>query len=154
MELTEQAIDALSSRQAARKHRRAKLIEGVAGRALPPVSADRAQVRGPRGRPAVFPSPETDRHPAAAGSRYYVHASSAELRDAFSFMTTKKCRPNWSPMARRSTAKITEIDVEKDGKKDSVYWTVESDGTRPLRLREGSRSELIGCDRRHIEILD
>src|SRR5207247_4666975 len=31
--------------------------------------------------PPFTPSPETDRHPAAAGSRYYVWSSSEELRD-------------------------------------------------------------------------
>ena len=40
------------------------------------------------------------------------------------------------------------------GKKTRVYWTVEADGTLPLRLREGQTLCLIGCDRRHVQILD
>jgi hypothetical protein len=49
---------------------------------------------------------------------------------------------------------ITDIEVVQEGRRTHVYWTVESDGTLPLRLREGQSLCLIGCDRRHLEILD
>ena len=47
-----------------------------------------------------------------------------------------------------------EGHVHEDGKKRTVLWTVESDGKRPLRLREGSTLSEVGFDKRQSELLD
>jgi hypothetical protein len=104
--------------------------------------------------PPFTPSPETDRHPAAAGSRYYVCASSAELRDRLLVHDDREMQAELVAGGEGIAGVIVDIDVAKDGKKTRVYWTVEGDGTLPLRLREGQSLCLIGCDRRQVEILD
>jgi hypothetical protein len=108
----------------------------------------------PEDGPPFSPSPETDRHPAAAGSRYYVYASSAELRERLLVHDDKEMQAELVATGEAIDGIITEIEAEKQGRVTRVYWTVESDGTLPLRLREGQSLCLIGCDRRHVEILD
>lgn len=108
----------------------------------------------PEDGPPFSPSPETDRHPAAAGSRYYVYASSAELRDRLLVHDDREMQAELVAKGEAIDGAITNIEVSKEGRKTRVYWTVESDGTLPLRLREGQSLCLIGCDRRHVEILD
>jgi hypothetical protein len=104
--------------------------------------------------PPFTPSPETDRHPAAAGSRYYVCASSAELRDRLLVHDDREMQAELVADGEAIAGVISRIESEKEGKKTRVYWTVESDGRLPLRLREGQTLCVIGCDRRHLEILD
>ena len=104
--------------------------------------------------PPFTPSPETDRHPAAAGSRYYVYSSSAELRDRLLVHDDREMQAEFIAQGEALACTIADIETEKDGRRTRVFWTVESDGTLPLRLREGQSLCLIGCDRLVIEILD
>jgi hypothetical protein len=104
--------------------------------------------------PPFFPSPETDRHPAAAGSRYYVAQSSAELRDFMLVQDDKELLTELVADGNAIDGTITKIACTKDGKKRTVLWTVESDGKRPLRLREGSTLSEVGFDKRQSELLD
>jgi len=104
--------------------------------------------------PAFTPSPETDRHPAAAGSRYYVAQSSAELRD---FMLVQDDRELLADLVADGEAvdgTIMDVTSSKDGRKQTVLWTVESDGTIPLRLREGALLSEVGFEKRRFEVLD
>jgi hypothetical protein len=108
----------------------------------------------PEDGPPFSPSPETDRHPAAAGSRYYVYASSAELRERLLVHDDKEMQVELVANGEAIDGTVIDIAVEKEGRKTRVYWTVDSDGTLPLRLREGQSLCPIGCDRRLVEILD
>jgi hypothetical protein len=49
---------------------------------------------------------------------------------------------------------ITGVRAVTAGKAVSVYWTVESDGTLPLRLREGATLCPIGFTNQKLQILD
>jgi hypothetical protein len=104
--------------------------------------------------PPFTPSPETDRHPAAAGARYYVCASSEELRDRLLVHDDREMQAELIASGEALAGMIAAIEVERDGRKSRVFWTLQSDGTLPLRLREGQTLCEIGCDRRHIEILE
>ena len=105
-------------------------------------------------RPPFSPLPETDHHPAAAGSRYYVCASSKELRDRLLVCDDREMQAELVASGEAISGEIADITVEKDGRKTRVFWTVRSDGSLPLRLREGQTLCDIGCDRRHVEILE
>jgi hypothetical protein len=104
--------------------------------------------------PPFFPSPETDRHPAAAGSRYYVAQSSAELRDFMLVQDDKELLAELVADGEAIDGMITSVSCAKDGKKRTVLWTVESDGKKPLRLREGSTLSEVGFAKRRSELLD
>ena len=104
--------------------------------------------------PPFFPSPETDRHPAAAGSRYYVAQSSAELRDFMLVQDDKELLAELVADGDAIDGTITKVSCTKNGKKRTVLWTVESDGRRPLRLREGSTLSEVGFDKRQSELLE
>jgi hypothetical protein len=104
--------------------------------------------------PPFFPSPETDRHPAAAGSRYYVAQSSAELRDFMLVQDDKELLADLVADGEAIVGRITKVTCTKEGRKLTVLWTVESDGKRPLRLREGSTLSEVGFEKRRAELLE
>ena len=104
--------------------------------------------------PPFTPSPETDRHPAAAGSRYYVYSSSDELRDRLLVHDDREMQAELIASGEAIDGKIVGVSTQKGGRVTRVFWIVESDGRLPLRLREGSVLCPIGCDRRSVEILD
>ena len=104
--------------------------------------------------PPFIPSPETDRHPAAAGARYYVCASSEELRDRLLVHDDRQMQAEFVAAGEALEGVITDIDVQKEGGKTIVYWTLKTDGTLPLRLREGSQLCPVGCSTRVVEIVD
>ncbi|MFN7917872.1 MAG: hypothetical protein U0Q55_21170 [Vicinamibacterales bacterium] len=94
--------------------------------------------RDPEDGPVFTPSPETDRHPAAAGSRYFVNASSAELRDLLLAHDDRELQASMVAAGDAIDGVITEIEVEKEGRKTTVTWKVTSDGRLPLRIRDGA----------------
>lgn len=103
--------------------------------------------------PPFTPSPETDRHPAAAGARYYVCASSQELRDRLLVHDDREMQAELVAVGDAIDGVIVELEEEKVGRKTHCFWTIESDGRLPLRLREGATMCVVGCDRRQVEIL-
>ena len=104
--------------------------------------------------PPFTPSPETDRHPAAAGSRYYVYSSSDELRDRLLVHDDREMQAELIASGKAIDGTIVKVSTQQEARVTRVFWIVESDGRLPLRLREGSVLCLIGCDRRSVEILD
>lgn len=104
--------------------------------------------------PAFSPSPETDWHPAAAGARYYVYASSAELRDRLLVHDDEEMQAELIASGEAIRGEITDVTEVKVGRATHVYWTVETDGTLPLRLRDGATLCPIGCMSQRVQILD
>lgn len=104
--------------------------------------------------PPFFPSPETDRHPAAAGSRYYVAQSSAELRDFMLVQDDKELLAELVADGEAIDGRITEVTSAKEGRRLTILWTVESDGRRPLRLREGATLSEVGFEKRQCDLFD
>lgn len=109
--------------------------------------------RDPEDGPVFTPSPETDRHPAAASSRYFVNASSAESRDLLLAHDDRELQASMVAAGDAIDGVITEIEVEKEGKATRVYWKVESDGRLPLRLREGAKLCPVGFTNRELTVL-
>lgn len=153
-ELTESAIEAIQGDRRRENAGVARLMKASQDEHFKQYLRIEQKFEDAEDGPPFTPSPETDRHPAAAGSRYYVYASSEELRDRLLVHDDREMQAELVASGEAIAGVIEGIEVEKDGRKTRVYWTVESDGTLPLRLREGQTLCLIECDRRQVEILD
>ena len=152
--LTEAAIDAIASDRRRENAGVSKLMKASQDEHYKQYLRIEHKFEDPDDGPPFTPSPETDRHPAAAGSRYYVCASSEELRDRLLVHDDWEMQAEQVASGEAIDGVITNVDVQKNGRATRVYWTVESDGTLPLRLREGATLCVVGCDRRHVEILE
>lgn len=110
------------------------------------------QVADRQDGPAFRPSPETDRYPPAAGSRFYVQEASEELRDLLLVHDDKELQAELVARGEAIAGTIVAVRDEGIGKKSVPVWTVESDGELPLRLREGSSVCVVGLSRRKLRI--
>jgi hypothetical protein len=104
--------------------------------------------------PAFRPSPETDRHPSAAGSRFYVHEASQELRDHLLVHDDRELQAALVAAGEAIAGTIVDVWDEGEGKKTIPVWVVESNGELPLRLREDSTLCVVGLPGRHVQIRD
>src|SRR6185295_10380000 len=102
--------------------------------------------------PAFRPSPETDRHPSAAGSRYYVQEASQELRDLLLVHDDREMQAELVARGEAIAGIIKEVRDEGTGKKLIPVWIVESDGELPLRLRENSSVCVVGLRNRELRL--
>jgi hypothetical protein len=66
--------------------------------------------------PAFRPSPETDRHPAAAGSRFYIHEASEELRDLLLVHDDREMQGEVIARGEAISGNITAVREKKQGK--------------------------------------
>lgn len=89
--------------------------------------------------PAFTPSPETDRYPAAAASRFFVHEDSEELRIGMLIHHDADIRAEAVAEGEAIVGTITQVHDEGTGRKTIPVWTIEGDGSGPLRLREGNK---------------
>jgi hypothetical protein len=102
--------------------------------------------------PAFTPSPETDRHPSAAGSRYYVHEASQDLRDTLLVHDDRELQAELVATGRAIAGTIIDVRDEGQGRKTCPVWVVESNGDLPLRLREDSELCVVGLRDRRVRI--
>lgn len=98
--------------------------------------------------PAFTPSPETDRHPAAASSRYYVHEASAELLEDLLLHDDKELQAEAVAAGDAVQGRIVSVSDEGEGKASRPVWEIETLADLPLRLREGTELCVVGLDRR------
>lgn len=98
--------------------------------------------------PAFTPSPETDRHPAAASSRYYVHESSAELLADLLLHDDKELQAEAVAAGEAIQGEIVSVSDEGEGKKSRPVWEIETLTDLPLRLREGAQLCVVRLARR------
>src|SRR5690606_28824641 len=98
--------------------------------------------------PAFVASPETDRYPAAAGSRYQVHLASAELRDSVLLHDDREMQAEAIAQGDAFRGKIVKVEDRGEGRKSSPYWTIEDSIGGQLRLREGSWVCVAGMPKR------
>ncbi|OFW60371.1 MAG: hypothetical protein A2133_07275 [Actinobacteria bacterium RBG_16_64_13] len=89
--------------------------------------------------PAFTPSPETDRYPAAAASRFFVHEDSEELRIGMLIHHDADIRAEAVADGEAIVGTIADVRDESTGRRTTPVWTIEGDGSGPLRLREGNR---------------
>jgi hypothetical protein len=102
--------------------------------------------------PAFTTSPETDRHPAAAGSRYYIHEASQEFLDRQLVHDDCELQAQLVAAGEAIAGKIVDVQDEGEGRRKVPVWTIESDGELPLRLREDSELCVVGLPSRTLRI--
>ncbi len=100
------------------------------------------------GGPLFVPSPETDRHPAAAASRYMAHEASADLHAAALLHHDVELQSQAIAAGDAFRGRITAVRDEGQGRATRPIWTIESEQKTPLRLREGSDVCVAGLPNR------
>ena len=103
--------------------------------------------------PAFVPSPETDRYPAAAGSRYMVHLASADLVDSVLLHDDKELQAEAIARGDGFRGRLVDVEDLGGGRWGRPVWTVRDSNPGPLRLRRGSWVCVIGLPKRTGEIL-
>jgi hypothetical protein len=103
--------------------------------------------------PAFTPSPETDRYPAAAGSRYYIQQASEELKELLLIHDDREMQAEVIAAGEGIAGKIVDVWDEGEGRKKVPVWLVETDADLPLRLREDSEVCVVGLRDRRLRIL-
>lgn len=96
-------------------------------------------VRDSSDGPAYTPSPETDRHPAAAAARFFVHENSEQLRAACLTQHDADLRAEALAAGAGFKARIVRVEDQGVGRSTVPIWTLEGADNWPLRLREGSQ---------------
>jgi hypothetical protein len=104
--------------------------------------------------PPYVPSPETDRNPAMAASRYLVFEASQELLENLLVHDDRELQAELIAEGRAIRGKILSVVDEGPGRITVPVWKVESDGALSLKLREGNCVCVVGCRNRQGEIRD
>jgi hypothetical protein len=98
--------------------------------------------------PAFVPSPETDRYPAAASSRYQVYLASADLRYSALLHGDIEMQAEAIASGNAFRGTIVEVRDEGEGRKTRPVWVIEDPIGGQLRLREGSWVCVAGMPKR------
>ena len=88
--------------------------------------------------PALVASPETDRYPAAAGSRYQVHLSSADLQESVLLHDDTEMQAEAIANGEAFRGTIVDVYDMGEGRKSDPVWIVEDPVGGQLKLRQGS----------------
>lgn len=103
--------------------------------------------------PAFTPSPETDRYPAAAGSRYMVHLASVELAESVLLHDDLDLQAEAIARGDGFRGTVTEVENRGIGRRIDPVWTVRNHAPGPLRLRRGNWVSVVGLPQRVGKIL-
>lgn len=104
--------------------------------------------------PAFVASPETDRYPAAAGSRYQVYLLSADLEEAELIQDDAELRAEALSAGDAFSGTVVDVYDMGEGRKSDPIWVIDSASQGPLRLREGGWVSLVGTPKRTAIIQD
>jgi len=101
---------------------------------------------------AFTPSPETDRNPAAAASRYLIQQASEEFH--LSVLIHDDEELQHVALMRGDGIKGRCIDVSdvSAGRSIQAVWTLDVPELAPLRIREGSRLCRVGAPKRDLQV--
>ncbi len=102
--------------------------------------------------PAFTPSPETDRYPAAAASRFYVHEASEDHFDRLLVHDDRELQARLVATGEAIAGTIVDVRNERQGRRTVPVWVVESQGDLPLRLREDTNVCVVGLPSRRLRI--
>ena len=108
--------------------------------------------------PAFFPSVETDRHPAAAASRFFVHNSSADLVEGLLVHGDRELLAEAIAEGDAFKGKLTEVwdeapqRVGRGRAATRPVWVVRDESNRQLRLRTGAEVSVVGVPNRKARI--
>jgi len=98
--------------------------------------------------PAIAPSPETDRQPATAASRYHVHEASEQLRFHVLLDDDAELQAEAVAIGEVVRGSIVEVRDEGDGSRRRPVWVIEDALDLPLRHRAGDRLCVAGLRNR------
>jgi hypothetical protein len=102
--------------------------------------------------PAFTPSPETDRYPAAAASRYFVAQGSEDLRMSALIHHDKVLQEEAINAGDAITGKIVSVIDEGVTRKKIPVWRIQCHHVGPLRIREGTDLCVAGLPSRVVTI--
>ena len=102
--------------------------------------------------PVFVASPETDRYPAAASSRYFVHEASEELRVAALIHDDPELQDEAIADGEAIRGEIIAVRDEEPGRRTVPVWTIEAPDVAPLRIREGSWLCVAGLPQRTLMV--
>jgi hypothetical protein len=98
--------------------------------------------------PAFVTSPETDRYPAAAGSRYQVYLSSDELRDSELLHDDLEMQAEALATGDAFRGEIVDVYDVGQGRKSEPVWIIKDPVGGQLRIREGAWVCVVGLAKR------
>jgi hypothetical protein len=104
--------------------------------------------------PAFTTSPETDRYPAAAASRFYVHEASEEQLERLMVHDDRELQSQLVASGEAIAGTIVDVRNEGTGRRTIPVWVVESQFELPLRLREDAEVCVVGLPSRKLRIRD
>jgi hypothetical protein len=98
--------------------------------------------------PVYTPSVETDRHPAAAASRYFVHQAAAEFAESQLVHDDHERLADAIAAGDAFRGEIREVTDDGPGRKLRPVWRVVDRAPRQLRLRTDSKVAVVGLPER------
>lgn len=102
--------------------------------------------------PAFVPSPETDRYPAAAASRYFVHAASEDFRVGALIHGDEELQNELIAAGDAVRGTIISVRDDGDGRATQPVWVLGVHGEIPVRIREGSELCVAGLPNRKVQV--
>jgi hypothetical protein len=150
--LTERAISALKSDKRRENRGVSELMAFSMGEHRLQYRHVEAKIDDREDGPAFRPSPETDRHPSAAGSRFFVHEASQELSDVLLVHDDRELQAELIAQGEAISGTILEVRDEGDRRKMIPVWTVQSNGELPLRLKEDAELCVLQLPARKVRI--
>jgi hypothetical protein len=150
--LTEAAIEVIRSDRRRENAGLAKFVEESMGEHRLQYRRMEQKVDDAQDGPAFTPSPETDRYPAAAASRFYVHEASQEYLDRLMVHDDRELQAQLVASGEAIAGMIVDVRNEGTGRKTIPIWVVESHGDLPLRLREDAEVCVVGLPSRKLRI--
>jgi hypothetical protein len=94
--------------------------------------------------PAFYVSPETDRSPAAAGSRYQVYLASADLVQSALIHDDIEMQAEAIAAGEAFRGTVEKVWDADPGRASRPHWLIRDPVGGPLRLREGSWVAVVG----------
>lgn len=98
------------------------------------------------------PSPETDRNPAAAASRYFVQQASEEFWVAALIHDDEDLQREAIMSGDGLQGKCVAVRDE-GARAIRAIWTLRADEVASLRIREGSKLCVVGRPKRHLQVV-
>lgn len=102
--------------------------------------------------PAITLSPETDRYPALAASRYFVHEASEELYLSALVHDDEDMQAEVIAEGHALRGVITSVEDVDPGRRLEPIWTLRVSDEAPLRVREGSWLCVAGTPKRSARV--
>jgi len=102
--------------------------------------------------PAITLSPETDRYPPMAASRYFVHEASEELYLSALVHDDEEMQVEAVAEGHALRGVITAVEDVDPGRRLEPIWTLEVRDDAPLRVREGSWLCVAGLPKRSARV--